>query len=302
MALLFSPTVACKGVIVPFGQCLHHLVGSGKLGSIQVQIIWSVENGILHINNHDTAGENDVVVELIDFEHAKPCPAQELQLLGWIPPSLATKSTIRIGVAVIIEDLTGKILLTKRNANLRAFPNVWVVPGGHIEKNETLEQAGAREAFEEVGLLLDPTQLILLGLWESTFPHLPSLEKPITHHHAVVYLFTKLTSPITILSVQASEVGEVTLLSPLNVKDMITRSDLTSVSVIRVLPSKPIRENEKNNWEEKTTISMMTIFESSMTSNKESVSEIRDNMTAGTHFSLRKWLEKKIVNNGVADL
>jgi ADP-ribose pyrophosphatase YjhB (NUDIX family) len=59
-----------------------------------------------------------------------------------------------IGVlAVIMEN--GRILLTQREDSA-----VWCLPGGAIEDAESLEQAAAREAFEETGLQVRLTRLV----------------------------------------------------------------------------------------------------------------------------------------------
>jgi 8-oxo-dGTP pyrophosphatase MutT (NUDIX family) len=56
-----------------------------------------------------------------------------------------------------------KILLLKRSPTDKSHPNTWWLPGGHLEKGETLEQGVIREVFEESDILLDPkdTQLVL---------------------------------------------------------------------------------------------------------------------------------------------
>jgi len=45
-----------------------------------------------------------------------------------------------------------RILLGRRTADRRIYPNVWDVIGGHLEPGETLEQALIREVEEEVGV------------------------------------------------------------------------------------------------------------------------------------------------------
>ena len=35
---------------------------------------------------------------------------------------------------------------------MRKFPNAWVMPGGHVELGESLEEALIREIHEETGI------------------------------------------------------------------------------------------------------------------------------------------------------
>ena len=56
-------------------------------------------------------------------------------------------------VAAIIEH--GRILLTQREDS-----DVWCLPGGAVEDGESLEEAAAREAFEETGLQVRLTRLV----------------------------------------------------------------------------------------------------------------------------------------------
>lgn len=55
-------------------------------------------------------------------------------------------SFVRVAVIVIKDD---KILLIHRFKDGRDF---WVIPGGSVEKGESLEEAGKREIEEETGL------------------------------------------------------------------------------------------------------------------------------------------------------
>jgi 8-oxo-dGTP diphosphatase len=54
-----------------------------------------------------------------------------------------------VGVAVILMR-DDKVLLMKRKGP--HGPGTWTVPGGHMDLGETLEQCGAREVKEEVGV------------------------------------------------------------------------------------------------------------------------------------------------------
>ena len=61
-------------------------------------------------------------------------------------------------VSIVSRD--GKLLLTKRASDLRAFPNAWVQPGGHLDPNESLEECGVREVFEETGIEIPQAQAL----------------------------------------------------------------------------------------------------------------------------------------------
>jgi mutator protein MutT len=60
----------------------------------------------------------------------------------------------------------GSVLLARRSATRRTYPNRWSFPGGHVEPGESLDGALVRElreevgvsplAFRELGTLVDP--------------------------------------------------------------------------------------------------------------------------------------------------
>ncbi|XP_072249305.1 nucleoside diphosphate-linked moiety X motif 17 [Leuresthes tenuis] len=110
---------------------------------------------------------------------------------------------VDVGVAVLLQTATQRVLLTRRAEQLRIFPNVWVPPGGHVEPDETLLEAGLRELKEETGLKLQPEDVSpkILGLWESVFPPMLSRGLP-QRHHIVVYML--LHSSLSHLQLQAS--------------------------------------------------------------------------------------------------
>ena len=53
-------------------------------------------------------------------------------------------------LAVISKDK--KVLLSKRNSNIQIYPAAWVLPGGHLDPDESLEYCAVRETAEEMGI------------------------------------------------------------------------------------------------------------------------------------------------------
>ncbi len=56
-----------------------------------------------------------------------------------------------VGVAVILVDDTGRVLLGRRSEN-STYPGTWCIPCGYVEYDEEVRAAAAREFFEETGL------------------------------------------------------------------------------------------------------------------------------------------------------
>ncbi len=83
-----------------------------------------------------------------------------------------------VGVgAIIIED--SRVLLVKR-----AHPPLqaqWSIPGGVLEVGELVREAAIREAREETGLIVDPTDL--LGVYDRV---LRNLEQRVQYHYVLI--------------------------------------------------------------------------------------------------------------------
>lgn len=67
------------------------------------------------------------------------------------------RPTIQVS-AVVLRDDQGRVLTVRKRGTSR-----FMFPGGKPERGESFEQAAVREAAEEVGIVLDPEQLVPLG-------------------------------------------------------------------------------------------------------------------------------------------
>lgn len=75
--------------------------------------------------------------------------------LAWLRQHVGHAKIISTGAAALIRDERGRVLLIKR----RDF-GVWGLPGGTQEIGESIDQTIVREVREEVGLIVEPAQLL----------------------------------------------------------------------------------------------------------------------------------------------
>jgi 8-oxo-dGTP diphosphatase len=52
-----------------------------------------------------------------------------------------------------------RVLLCHRTSDRDWFPNVWDLPGGHVESRESAAEALARELEEELGIIIEPLSM-----------------------------------------------------------------------------------------------------------------------------------------------
>ncbi len=64
-----------------------------------------------------------------------------------------------ISVYALIRNEKGEYLLLRRSENSRTNPGKWDLPGGKVDRGETLKEAVAREVQEETGISINPGEL-----------------------------------------------------------------------------------------------------------------------------------------------
>lgn len=64
------------------------------------------------------------------------------------------RTLLQVGASVIVEDMQGRVLLQLRSDN-----HCWGYPGGSVELDEVVEEAAARELWEETGLTANRLEL-----------------------------------------------------------------------------------------------------------------------------------------------
>jgi len=78
----------------------------------------------------------------------------------------AVELTVDIAVIVRSNNCRDKIILIRRAKP--PFEDKFVLPGGHVEEDDaSLIVAAARELYEEIGLLIDPTSLEQIAILDS---------------------------------------------------------------------------------------------------------------------------------------
>jgi colanic acid biosynthesis protein WcaH len=82
------------------------------------------------------------------------------------PEDFATvvRSTPLISIDLVVENAEGEFLLGKRNN--RPAQGYWFVPGGRVQKDETLSDAFSRLTEAELGLRLPMSAGQFYGVWQ----------------------------------------------------------------------------------------------------------------------------------------
>lgn len=102
-----------------------------------------------------------------------------------------------VGNQEIILNFSGGILTNQNNEillQLRSDKKLWGLPGGAIEKGESVERAAIREVLEETGIQVKITAL--LGIYSNYFDTYPNGDKAQTI--TTMFIFETIESSISI--------------------------------------------------------------------------------------------------------
>jgi len=212
----------------------------------------------------------------IPMQHAWSCPALALERSG-MEAGPEDEKQVRVAVSVVVEDVTGRVLLTRRGAAMRTFPGVWVLPGGHVDKGETLEAAAAREVREETGLEVAEERFKALCVWESCFPILLDYG-PLKVQHVVVYFHTRLEGKdAPPVRMQAIEVDSYCWATKDQVKALHDCSKAKGVTVGKG---------------EETEMTHHVSREGSVQMETMQAKALREKMAEGTFFAISQWFQE----------
>ncbi|MDP7282437.1 MAG: NUDIX domain-containing protein [Candidatus Undinarchaeales archaeon] len=75
---------------------------------------------------------------------------------------------IETHIAGICINADGKILIAKRNAERKIYPNMWECGGGQVHAGECFEDAVKRQLKEELGVIIEPEKV--LGIYKIQVP------------------------------------------------------------------------------------------------------------------------------------
>lgn len=104
-----------------------------------------------------------------------------------------------ISIDLLVENEQGEYLLGLRNN--RPAQHYWFVPGGRVQKNETLDAAFLRLTTEELGIRLERNQAVFKGVYEHFYSDSVFGEEPSTHYIVLAYQLVLLADSVQ-LSVQ----------------------------------------------------------------------------------------------------
>lgn len=131
------------------------------------------------------------------------------------------KNLLHNEIAVFVINDNKQVLLQKRSANKRFNPNKWGLCSGHVDANESLEDAAIREIKEEIGLDVTKEDLHKYGEKELTLRE--------TNSHIIYFYYIKTNKNANEFTIQTEELSEVKWFDIDDVINMIINKDDSTV-------------------------------------------------------------------------
>lgn len=125
---------------------------------------------------------------------------------GWLDAdTFATvlHATPLISIDLLVENEQGEYLLGLRNN--RPAQGYWFVPGGRVQKNETLDAAFLRLTTEELGIRLERNQAVFKGVYEHFYSDSVFGEGVSTHYVVLAYKLKLHTHTVALDNKQHSD-------------------------------------------------------------------------------------------------
>lgn len=127
------------------------------------------------------------------------------------------KNLLHNEIAVFIINNNKQVLLQKRSTTKRFNPNKWGLCAGHVQADESLEEAALREIKEEVGINVNENDLFVLGEKEINLKD--------TNSHITYFYYIKTNLKEKEFLIQTEELSEVKYFDIDKVINMILNHD-----------------------------------------------------------------------------
>ena len=137
---------------------------------------------------------------------------------------VAHKKGICHGIsAIALVDKKGKLLIQKRSPNKKDEPNKWDLSGaGHIDIDETPEQAAIRELYEETGIKAELEELKLID----TYLNKVKLNSKVFINHYTYLFLIKKDIKINNINIQKSEVSDILFVDKKKYIELLKNGDM----------------------------------------------------------------------------
>ena len=141
-----------------------------------------------------------------------------------INKSIADKEGICHGIsAIALIDNNGRLLIQKRSSNKKTEPNKWDLSGaGHIDIDETPEQAAIRELYEETGIKVKIEELKLIDIYLNK----TKLDNNTFINHFTYLFLIQKNFDINSIKIQESEVSSTAFVNKKKYNELFNNKDM----------------------------------------------------------------------------